>query len=128
MRLLSIVPPIAPATPPMMSCINNSGLEACVNQCAPLPMSETTKPKTISVPTTCAGANLYNYSLNTSVAWPGRHNSSANFLAADGHVKYISGLNVSTGWNASSPTSAQTAGARAEGTGVGTHTMTFSAT
>jgi len=32
--------------------------EACENQCAPLPMSETTKPKAISVPTTCAGSSV----------------------------------------------------------------------
>jgi prepilin-type N-terminal cleavage/methylation domain-containing protein/prepilin-type processing-associated H-X9-DG protein len=70
-------------------------------------------------------------------ALPGLHTEGANFLAADGHVKWLRGLAVSSGWAALKPTNAQVAGVganlgdttKAEGTqysGAGKHQLTFS--
>ncbi len=60
----------------------------------------------------------------------GHHLSGANFLAADGHVKWMHTEKVSAGHDAASATSAQVSGdangATAEGTGVGTHALTMS--
>ena len=56
----------------------------------------------------------------------GRHTNSANYLMADGHAKYLQAAAVSAGDNAPTPTSPQTSSNTAEGTGVGTHAVTFS--
>jgi len=60
----------------------------------------------------------------------GHHLDGANFLAADGHVKWLRTEKVSAGNNAASATDAQAGGdgqsARAEGSGVGTHALTMS--
>jgi len=70
----------------------------------------------------------------------GRHTNGSNFLLADGHAKWLAGTKVSTGGNASGPTSVTSgpqnnaANATADGTGVmgqsgtyGTPYVTFSA-
>lgn len=69
----------------------------------------------------------------------GRHSNGANFLAADGHVRWLSGKQVSAGISAPSPNSPQSRSGCAywgkpsgffpcaEGTAVGKHVMTFSA-
>lgn len=63
----------------------------------------------------------------------GRHLGGANYLLADGHVKFYRGANVSSGWWAATPTSAQTldsgGSGHAEGTmytGSGAHSITTS--
>lgn len=64
----------------------------------------------------------------------GRHLEGANFLMADGHVKWYKGDSVSTGYMAFTTTSAQATGsnhrgAQGEGTeygGSGAHAVTFS--
>ena len=60
----------------------------------------------------------------------GHHLEGTNFLAADGHVKWMRCEKVSAGHDAASATSPQVAGdqnsATAEGTGVGTHALTMS--
>lgn len=66
----------------------------------------------------------------------GRHSGGSNFLAADGHVTWRKGSEVSAGLSAFASTNAQAAtgcgpGSRggapcAEGTAAGTHTLTFS--
>jgi prepilin-type processing-associated H-X9-DG protein len=60
----------------------------------------------------------------------GRHLDGANFLMTDGHVKWLKGSAVSTGWNALTETSAQDDTAlRAEGSGYSgadAHAVTFS--
>jgi len=69
--------------------------------------------------------------------WPtnpvGRHLEGANYLMADGHVKWLRPSNVSAGNSAPTSTSAQysnTSGSpsygHAEGADVGTHAVTFS--
>lgn len=67
---------------------------------------------------------------SSSEARSGHHLEGANFLAADGHVKWMRCEKVSAGHDAASATSAQVAGdangATAEGTGVGTHALTMS--
>jgi prepilin-type N-terminal cleavage/methylation domain-containing protein/prepilin-type processing-associated H-X9-DG protein len=67
----------------------------------------------------------------------GRHLEGANYLMADGHVKWYKGSNVSTGFNANTagvpaPSNAQTAGddrstAYAAGTENNSYAVTFSA-
>ena len=57
----------------------------------------------------------------------GLHTDGSNFLLADGHVKWLRGAAVSSGNNAVSATAAQNSN-QAEGTGNGTHSVTFSAT
>jgi prepilin-type N-terminal cleavage/methylation domain-containing protein/prepilin-type processing-associated H-X9-DG protein len=56
----------------------------------------------------------------------GRHTDAANFLLADGHVKYLRGTSVSSGPNANTSTDAQN-GSRAAGTAVSGFAATFSA-
>ncbi len=64
----------------------------------------------------------------------GRHFEGANFLMADGHVKWYKGSAVSTGWTAVNPTDAQTSGsnhrsslaAGTEYSGPGAGAVTFS--
>jgi prepilin-type processing-associated H-X9-DG protein len=56
----------------------------------------------------------------------GLHLAGANFLMADGHVKWFLGDNVSSGGNASSSTSAQTSGGSAAGTSNEAFQVTFS--
>lgn len=65
----------------------------------------------------------------------GRHTDGSNYLLADGHVKWYRGSQVSSGFNAASPTDPQGAGddsaaARAAGTEDSTNqfAITFSAT
>lgn len=59
----------------------------------------------------------------------GRHLEGSNFLLADGHVKWFKGDAVSTGFGAPSENAVQDAGSNtAEGTGKGTHAITFSPT
>jgi prepilin-type N-terminal cleavage/methylation domain-containing protein/prepilin-type processing-associated H-X9-DG protein len=66
----------------------------------------------------------------------GRHLEGANYLMADGHVKWLKGDSVSAGWEAKTSTSAQGAADApttpgAEGTeysGNGAHAVTFSPT
>lgn len=66
-----------------------------------------------------------------------RHQGGANYLAADGHVKFLMSPTVSAGYSAITPSRSQvhrgcpTAGCRhcapcAEGTALGTHALTFS--
>lgn len=59
----------------------------------------------------------------------GHHLEGANFLAADGHVKWLRTEKVSAGHNAPTPDTAQVAGnnydATAEGSGIGTHGLTM---
>ncbi len=57
----------------------------------------------------------------------GRHTGGSNYLMADGHAKFVLPGRVSAGDNAPTATSVQTNNNTAEGTGVGTHTITFSA-
>jgi prepilin-type processing-associated H-X9-DG protein len=59
---------------------------------------------------------------------PGRHTDGANYLALDGHVKWLRGAAVSPGLNANTATDTEQTGpyGAAAGTGVGTYTMTFS--
>lgn len=56
---------------------------------------------------------------------PGRHAEGANFLAADGHVKWLRGDKVSTGNKAAPSNSAQTVG-EAAGTENSSFALTFS--
>ena len=58
----------------------------------------------------------------------GIHTNSANFLCADGHVKWLPSNEVSGGTNAQTPDAPerQDAGSDAEGTQVGKHQATFS--
>jgi len=72
---------------------------------------------------------------NTGTWFPatgGIHMSGSNYLMADGHVKWLMGTNVSSGWYAANANTAQingtcaAGGAHAEGTGVLTHAVTFS--
>ena len=58
----------------------------------------------------------------------GRHTDGSNFLMADGHVKYLKGAAVSTGYNASSPTNAQTAAAPYVAAGTAALGTTFQVT
>ena len=70
---------------------------------------------------------------------PGRHSGNANFLLADGHVKWTAASGVSAGGNAVAAANEQSrSGCQydglgtgffpcAEGTGSGKHTLTFSA-
>ena len=62
----------------------------------------------------------------------GRHTDGSNFLATDGHVKWLRGIAISPGAAASSPTVAQgadTSGRNAAGTGkLGNAVLTFSPT
>jgi len=73
----------------------------------------------------------FNYSGGSS-AMTGLHTDGSNWLAADGHVKWMFGSKVSAGWAAATPNSPQYngggywGGATAEGTAVGAHAMTFS--
>jgi prepilin-type N-terminal cleavage/methylation domain-containing protein len=58
------------------------------------------------------------------------HFDGSNFLALDGHVKWLKGEAVSAGWAAGSPTTASSS-TRAEGTdyaGADKHALTFSPT
>jgi len=57
---------------------------------------------------------------------PGRHTNEANYLFADGHVKYLKPAEVSSGSNASSPKGAQTGGIA--GQAAGTENSAFAAT
>lgn len=90
-------------------------------------------------PTTCPSFNFYGgANVAGGDALPGLHTEGANFLAADGHVKWLNGMKVSAGWAALQPTNAQVVfgsgsdpGARtkAEGTqytGANKHALTFS--
>ena len=84
---------------------------------------------TTSSPSTC-GLNNFKYDASGN-GLPGRHLGGANWLAADGHVKWLNGMSVSAGWAASTSTSHQSnsggsGGALAEGTSVGLHQLTFS--
>ena len=72
--------------------------------------------------------NHYQNTLN--IDFPAVHLEGSNFLAADGHVKWLKGINVSTGWYASLATSAGST-TTAEGSGfagAGSHALTFSPT
>ncbi len=51
------------------------------------------------------------------------HDPTSNYLAADGHIKALRGENVSPGFNAASPTSAQSSSAE---TATGTESMAIS--
>ena len=71
---------------------------------------------------------------NISSEYPaatGRHTDGSNFLACDGHVKWLRGSAVSIGVNANTPTSAQdnvTGHGIAQGTGsISPYSLTFSA-
>lgn len=60
--------------------------------------------------------------------FPGIHLEGANYLAMDGHVKWLRGTSVSAGWPANSATAAG-GSSTAEGTeytGAGSHGLTFS--
>ncbi|HEY3331865.1 MAG TPA: DUF1559 domain-containing protein [Capsulimonadaceae bacterium] len=56
----------------------------------------------------------------------GVHNTGANYAFVDGHVKWMAGSQVSSGFSSSLPADAQTT-TRAEGTSNGSHAVTFSA-
>jgi len=60
--------------------------------------------------------------------YQGRHTGGANYLLADGHVKWYLGTNVSVGYPAAATTSAAIPGfsGHAEGTGVRSAQITFS--
>ena len=62
---------------------------------------------------------------DTAATPMGRHTNGANYLLADGHVKWLQGVKVSTGNPPASPTTPQ-GGGNAEGTQVGLHVVTFS--
>lgn len=57
-----------------------------------------------------------------------RHTNGSNFLALDGHVKWLMGTKVSPGLNANTSTDPEQAGTfgAAAGTGNGSYVMTFS--
>jgi len=86
---------------------------------------------TVASPSTCA---LYNFHWDSNnLGLPGRHFGGVNWLAVDGHVKWLNGMAVSAGWGAQTSTTHQSNGgfrgsAVAEGTNVGIHQMTFSPT
>lgn len=71
----------------------------------------------------CCGVTSWAYYWNNGYT---RHIEGANFLAADGHVKYLKPEMVSAGNIAATPSNAQVAQSKAEGTAVGLHAMTFS--
>ena len=48
-----------------------------------------------------------------------RHNGGANFAMCDGHVKWVIGSHISSGWPAASPTSAQTTSTTNSGNAAG---------
>ncbi|HEY3330452.1 MAG TPA: DUF1559 domain-containing protein [Capsulimonadaceae bacterium] len=83
-------------------------------------------------PATCGGAGKYNFSINGTSVIDGRHQLGSNWLAADGHVKWLTGLKVSAGWAATSATGAQSNGGNRTDTyacgtaNLGNHTLTFS--
>jgi prepilin-type N-terminal cleavage/methylation domain-containing protein/prepilin-type processing-associated H-X9-DG protein len=83
-------------------------------------------------PASCGGAGLYNFSINATAPVAARHTNGANWLAADGHVKWLLGNLVSAGWAASSPTGAQSNGGARDNSpacgtqNLGVHTLTFS--
>jgi prepilin-type N-terminal cleavage/methylation domain-containing protein/prepilin-type processing-associated H-X9-DG protein len=67
--------------------------------------------------------------LNGQTPTTGRHFDGANYLLADGHVKWFKGVNVSAGLTATTPTSAPLASLlSAAGTQYGTYAATFSPT
>ena len=78
--------------------------------------------------------NIGEYTLNLLPGNVSRHSGGSNFLAADGHVKFLSGGKVSGGYPAASPGSAEvyTSPYTAAGTGNmyletgGPVTLTFS--
>ena len=61
------------------------------------------------------------------LAQNGRHLEGSNFLMVDGHVKWLKGSNVSSGWQAASPASAPTSD-KAAGTEAPGFAVTFSPT
>ncbi|BDI28380.1 hypothetical protein CCAX7_004310 [Capsulimonas corticalis] len=67
---------------------------------------------------------------SNSAKWsrPARHTEASNFLALDGHVKWVRGAAVSPGLDNSSATGAETGGTygAAAGTGNGAYALTFS--
>lgn len=62
---------------------------------------------------------------STSPYYPGQHFEGANYLAVDGHVKFLLPRNVSSRYNNSAADDPQGSG-EAEGALNGTHAMTFS--
>ncbi len=78
-----------------------------------------------NVPLSVLTSSPYQYPSAT-----GHHLEGANFLAVDGHVKWMRTEKVSAGHNAPNSASPQAAGdqntATAEGSGVGTHILTMS--
>jgi len=79
------------------------------------------------------GADSSNNNRSVAVGdpdFPAAHLEGSNYLALDGHVKWLKGTSVSTGWYASSSTNAGGISA-AEGTdyaGADKHALTFSPT
>jgi prepilin-type N-terminal cleavage/methylation domain-containing protein/prepilin-type processing-associated H-X9-DG protein len=62
-----------------------------------------------------------------SPAYDPQHFDGSNYLAADGHVKFLRPAQVSSGFSAPTPTSIQSSsGPKAAGTLAGTHALTFS--
>lgn len=86
------------------------------------------------------GGNFYTYATgpteneypcptggNLTCGTIGRHNDGSNFMAADGHVKWLPSTQVCGGFNNNHSTNAAGAGNTAEGTAYsGGHTLTFS--
>ncbi len=71
-------------------------------------------------------AQWQNFNIESAgVAYPAAHFDGSNYLAADGHVTWMRGENVSPGWGANGSKLAQS-GANAEGTANGSHALTFS--
>ncbi len=86
-----------------------------------------------------AGGNAFNGDFNgfngtgfsTPAPTTGRHSDGSNFLLADGHVKWLRGTSVSSGYDAANATDPQGASGKgsaapAAGTGASGVTVTFS--
>lgn len=71
----------------------------------------------------CCGITSLQYYWNNYYT---RHFDGSNYLAVDGHVKYLVGSSVSAGNNAPTENSTQVSASTAEGTRVGLHGLTFS--
>jgi prepilin-type processing-associated H-X9-DG protein len=62
---------------------------------------------------------------NNNFGGPARHNDGANYLALDGHVKFLRPAQVSSGYGASSTTSQEDWGSGTYGAAAGTDNMTL---
>jgi len=78
---------------------------------------------TLNFTALCCGVTVLSYYWNNDLT---RHLNGSNYLAADGHVKFLQPQMVSAGFNATSSKAVQVNQNTAEGALLGLHEMTFS--